>query len=543
AAVLTPDGILDTNFGIGGIVIIDADGDEGGSTGNSFGTSVWVDGSDNLYIGTQFGMTAADYDFGVVKTSANGTLDTSFGTNGAVRADINDSQNTTAGIVLDAQGRPMVATSGRGVLKHDFALARFTVAGVLDTTFQERGYNLTNQTPSNDILHGAILLEKEPHNGKFVLVGKTTSQGSVTDVLVARFMPNGRLDLAFGVNGYFHLPDTTSGSSYLAQSIVELGDGRLVVAGQYNFNQSFLLMLDTDGKLDTTFAGDGLLLIEPTGSSSTLNSVDVDNDGKIVAVGYQFSASFDLYLIRYNVDGTPDNTFNATGTVIMDMEGGNFEGLKRVSILPDNSLIVVGNYNSQTLVAKFLSNGTLDTAGFNVGVGFQIADVDTTVDDNFDVLYDVSIASDGTIYASGASNGTVSGTDLITVLALNANGTMKTDFGGDGIVTYDFGSGHAAQSLGLDANGKLVLTGHTHNATDGGDDVFIARLTTDGAQDPLFNGGNAQLINYNETDSAEIVGVLPDGRILLGGHNTLTAEQVKVWYLSMFVLEPVAATP
>ncbi|MCJ8273099.1 MAG: hypothetical protein MJK04_27325, partial [Psychrosphaera sp.] len=225
------------------------------------------------------------------------------------------------------------------------------------------------------------------------------------------------------------------------------------------------------------------------------------------------------------------------------MEGGNFEGLKRVSILPDNSLIVVGNYNNQTLVAKFLSNGALDTAGFNAGVGFQVADVDTTVDDNFDVLYDVSVANDGTIYASGSSNGTVSGTDLITVLALNADGTMKTDFGGDGIVTYDFGSGHAAQSLGIDANGKLVLTGHTHNATDGGDDVFIARLTTDGAQDPLFNGGNAQLINYNETDSAEFVGVMPDGRILVGGHNTLTAEQVKVWYLSMFVLEPVAATP
>ncbi|MFT4924839.1 MAG: putative delta-60 repeat protein [Phenylobacterium sp.] len=533
-AVLDPNGILLNSFGDGGILVLDADGDGGAGTGNAFATSIDIDSNGNLFLGTQFGMTTNLYDFGVVKISSTGQLDSSFGSNGVAQHDINNGQNTMVALMLDSTDRPVIATSAPGVRNQDFAISRFTGAGVFDTSFLNHGYNQVNQSPSDDTMHGALQMDASPHTGKFVMVGTTSSGSGLSDLIVARYNIDGSVDATFGINGYFHLSTNDTDIPYVGKSITELNDGRVVITGQVSSTRGFLLALDTNGKLDTSFGGgDGSLFILPDGAETiSPNSVTTDNNNMIVVAGYQTTPAgpHDVYLARFDALGNPDLSFNETGRVILDLAGGLSEGFNRVDIMPDNSLIAVGYHNNRALVAKFRDTGVLNP-NFNV-TGFHALDVDPQVSDNVDELFDVDVDDGGHIFASGASNSAT--TDLITVVSINADGSMDSNFDSDGMVTYSFGSGHAKQSMSLDNNGKLVLTGHSHGAT--GDDIFVARLGRNGALDPIFAGGSHVLINHNDTDSSEIVGVLDNGKILIAGHNNFTTYPSRGWFILMLEL-------
>ncbi len=538
-AVLDSSGSLKTSIGTGGIVIIDADGDNGAQTGNSAALSLTLDSSDNMFIGVQFGITATEQDFGVSKLSASGTLDNTFASNGTVIQDINNDSNTLVSVMLDSSNRPVAATSAQGSHDQDFALARFTTSGALDSTFLGRGYNLSNQSPSDDTLHDGIELAVGSHSGKLIMTGWTTSNTNTRDLIVARYNSNGSLDTSFAVDGYFKLSDS-SATDVLGQSVAELSDGRLLIAGQFGA-QGLAVMLDTDGKLDSSFDSDGLQLLSVTSQQVRFNSVAIDHNNKIVLGGDVFNPAddnIDLYLARLNLDGSLDTSFSSSGINITNL--GQAEGINNLTVLADNTIIAVGrqlsisNEISQALVAKFLSNGALDSSGFNSGQGYQILDVDSSVGDNSDILYDVAVATDGTIYASGASNSTT--TELTVVVSLSTNGALNSNFATNGLGLYNFGSGHTSQSLALDSNGKLLLSGQVSNATAGGNDIYLARLDTSGIADPLFNNGNVFNIHFNQSDSVSLILPLSDGRVLLGGHNSVTGYPGTVWYLAVYSL-------
>lgn len=541
-ATLDGNGVLQSSFGTGGILLVDADGDAGANTGSSFATSLDIDASGNLFIGIQVGLTPDAYDYGVLKISVSGLPDTSFGNNGVTTHDLGG-QNTTVGLMLDAQNRPVMATSIHGINHQDFALTRFTSTGGFDGSFLNFGYNKANQTPSFDTMHGGIEMLVTPHNGKLVMIGETNSSSGITDMLIARYNPDGSIDATFAMNGYFHLSANDSNTAYVAKSVIETSDGRLVVTGSFAGTSGFLMMLDGNGNLDASFAGgNGIELIPADGQTLILNSVDIDNNGKIVVAGTALNTTTDIYLARFNLDGGFDNTFGSGGRVSLELTSNTSEVANRVVPLTDNSLIVVGKQNNNALIAKVLTTGALDSS-FNGGNGFQSLDVNAGVSDNNDELFDVAIDAGGNIYASGGSNGST--TDFLTVIALHGNGDLRADFarnfGPDGIGLYEFGSGHAAESLTIDQAGNLLLTGHTHGASE--DDMFVARLLPDGTLDPLFNSGNHVLFNITPTDSSEVVIAMQDGRILIAGHNQIANFPPRAWYLLMLKLTAVAARP
>lgn len=541
-AVIDSTGVLKTNIGTGGVLIIDADGDNGANTGNSLATAAILDASNNLYLGVQFGLTPALHDFGLVKILSGGSIDTSFGTTGIVKHDLGSGQNTMVGVMLDSSSRPIAATSTPGSRNQDFALARFSTAGALDTSFVNRGYTTTNHTPSDDLMHDGIQLTGTAHSGKFVFTGAATNNTSVVDMIVARYNTTGSIDTTFAIDGYFRL-SSNSTTSLIGKSVVELADGRIVVAGVTGEN-GFVLMLDTNGKLDTSFDTDGIKTFSnmANGVQLAINSVNKDNNDKIVFAGFAINTATDnsdLYLGRLNLDGSMDSTFGSAGEVVQEL--GTQEAASEISILTDNSIIVVGSKwaNNQTpdnkaLIAKFLSTGVIDTTGFGADSGYLALDVDSTVSDNQDVLVSVAVATDGTVYGAGRSSSST--TNLTAVIALNKNGTLKSSFGTNGISTFNMGSGSAGRSLALDSNGKLLVTGVHYNATNGGDDIYITRIGTDGVQDPLFSNGNHFDFNYNNTDDTKVVLALPDGRVLMAGFNQVTGFSTTVWYLQMIKL-------
>ena len=126
----------------------------------------------------------------------------------------------------------------------------------------------------------------------------------------------GNLDTGFGTGG---IVTTAIGSGDdMATGVVAQIDGKIVVAGtSYNgSNKDFALArYNPDGTLDTSFNGTGKVTTDFRGNDDFCNGVVLQNDGKIVVVGYSSDGTRnDFALARYNTDGTLDTGFGQAGT-------------------------------------------------------------------------------------------------------------------------------------------------------------------------------------------------------------------------------------
>lgn len=537
---LTSGGVLNTGFGTSGISIIDADGDNGANSNSSSAIGIAADSSGQILLGVQLGIAATNKDVGVAKLLSSGSLDTSYGTNGVVSKDLGSGENLAVAMMLDSSAQAVVASSKPGSSNQDFALLRFTSSGSFDSSFGNNGYTTVNHSPGDDTLNDGIELTTSTHSGKFLYTGLARVSSTVSDLIVARYNNNGSLDTSFANSGYFRLSDAVSNIE--GRAVAELSDGRTVIAGIHG-ESAVLVLLDVNGRLDTSFDSDGIKTISAINNNLRLkvNAVAVHNN-QIVFAGYAediTNDNVDLYLGRLTTSGTFDSSFGTSGEVVQSL--GAQEGISDMTVLTDGSVIVVGTqFTSNTsadekaLVAKFNSSGTLDTSGFAASSGYRAIDTNTTVSDNQDMLYGVAVASDGTIYATGQSSGS-NGNQTI-VVSLSSNGDMNTAFSGDGILTSALNSGSAGRSIALDSNGKILVSGIRYNATNGFDDVFVARFDSSGNFDTLFNNGSHVDIDLTGGDSVSVLLVLSDGRVMLGGNNTISGYDTQVWYLQMFKL-------
>jgi len=125
-----------------------------------------------------------------------------------------------------------------------------------------------------------------------------------------------------------------------------------------------LLRLDADGRLDTTFSGDGKVVRNYTSRTDYFESFALQSDGKIVAVG---TADWDrsnsrLLLARFDADGSVDQTFSGDGVVLANF-GSTYDGAYGVAVQPADQNIVIGGQAGESMtLLRYLPDGTLDPA-------------------------------------------------------------------------------------------------------------------------------------------------------------------------------------
>ena len=352
--------------------------------------------------------------------------------------------------------------------------------GDLDTTFDTDG-KVTTQIGSSRSEALAIAVQPD---GKFVASGYSIGNGN-TDFALARYNANGSLDSTFG--GTFggtgkvttDIDNTDNVSLALA---IQLADNKLVAAG-CSFNSTdddfALVRYKTDGTLDDTFGTNGVVKTNFNNSTDCIDAVAVQTDGKIVAAGYVFNGSyFHFAIARYHSNGTLDDTFGTGGKVITEMTA--FDDLARaIALQSDGKIIVAGEANADLAVARYNSDGSLDTS-FD-GDGKVVTSINL-----FDSAYDVVIQADGKIVAAGETgNGTNSD---FAVVRYETNGALDSLFDSDGIVTTAIGgSDEIASSLSIQAGGKIIVGGFSSNGTN--DDFAVARYEPSGALDSSFGTG------------------------------------------------------
>ncbi len=184
-------GDLDTSFNSTGKVTTDIlSSDDGGN-------AMTIDSSGKILV-AGLANNGSNYDFALARYNSDGSLDTTFGTGGKVTTGILSSDDLGYAITIDSNGKILVAGYAyNGSSNYDFALARYNSDGSLDTTFDTDG-KVTTAIGSGTDLDNAITIDS---NGKILVAGYAFNGSSNFDFALARYNPNGSLDTSFDTDG------------------------------------------------------------------------------------------------------------------------------------------------------------------------------------------------------------------------------------------------------------------------------------------------------------------------------------------------------
>lgn len=385
-----------------------------------------------------------------------GDLDTTFSATGRVTTAIGASSDHGYDVALQSDGKIVVAGDSHNGSNYDFAVVRYNVDGTLDTTFNGTG-KATTDFGGFDDFGGSVALQS---NGKIVVAGTSYTSSTAYRFALVRYNTNGSLDTTFNGTGIV----TTTISGYdIGLSVVAQADGRIVVAGySYNPNPVFTLVrYNANGSLDTTFNGTGKVTTAIGGNSDVGQSVVVQGDGKIVVAGRSYGFTNDFALVRYNANGSLDAGFGNGGKVTTAIGDSDDRG-HGVALQSDGKIVVVGisngpNYDDFALV-RYNINGSLDTS---FGVNGKVT---TAIGSGNDQGFSVALQSDGKIVVAGASNSAIEGSGLVRY---NADGSLDLNFADAGKVTNCFGSeNEQAYNVAIQNDGKVVVTGYSSNGSN-----------------------------------------------------------------------------
>jgi uncharacterized delta-60 repeat protein len=499
-------GQLDPTFGRGGIVntVFNV-----WSYGGANSTAIQNDGK-IIAVGSSLG------DFGIVRYNTDGSLDYTFGTNGIVITATGSSNSIAQSVAIQSDGKIVAAGYGFNGSYNAFLLARFNLNGELDTTFGAHGF-VSTQMGTTDSRISSIALQDDD---MIVATGFCFNRSNA-DFATVRYSKDGALDLSFGFEGTVITPVRTSNDE--ARSVAIQDDGRIVVAGSSNNGidkvDVALVRYQSNGSIDSTFGTNGIAITSDGNPTSRANAVTIQDDGKIVAAGSSSNQTIgEFELVRYESDGTLDAAFGSNG--IVHTLVGNIANAHSIAIQSTGEIIATGptyngnDYNFATV--RYNKNGSLDNSfGINGTVINEIPAGNNPVQS-------VAVQTDGKIIISGSSVNGIN-TDF-TIMRYNTDGSLDNTFSISGIAETPVGiSSNFALSSVLQNDGKIIEVGYTKNPNIGSDyDFAVCRFNEDGSPDNVF-GDNGISVTREETydEYGRSVALQSDGKIIVAGNSLL----------------------
>ena len=178
----------------------------------------------------------ANCNFAVARFNPNGSLDTTFSGDGKLTTDFGGDDYCYS---MGVQSNGKIVLAGQNVKSSSdsrFALSRYNTNGSLDTTFSGDGKVVSNPNPGvPDPIYGLVIQS----NGKLVVAGMTGNSGS-QDLILARYNPNGSPDKTFSGNGW--LTTNFGGDDYAADIAIQTNGRLVVAGrtnagagGDWNF--------------------------------------------------------------------------------------------------------------------------------------------------------------------------------------------------------------------------------------------------------------------------------------------------------------------
>ena len=339
------DGTLDTTFGTNGKVT------------TAVGGPVALQADGKLLVGGE--MTGG---IGLTRYNGNGTLDTTFGTNGVVSVWENDNSNlrfSFADLAVQPDGKIVVISIQEAIGGNHVScvIARYHRNGILEED-SRAFFDESNFPESERNFCQAIALQSD---GKIILSGHAEPNFSGMAMILGRMMSGSTtsFDPAFGTNGHGTVVTPIATFKHGRGALAIQADGKIVLAGTTYGNNNENLVLaryNGNGTLDNTLGGDGIVITD-LGKNEVGNDLAIQPDGKILVSGQSHSgSSSDFLLVRYNPNGTLDTTFGNGGKVISDFGGS--ESATGILLQPDGRLLTAGTKDGDAALARYVVNTT-----------------------------------------------------------------------------------------------------------------------------------------------------------------------------------------
>jgi uncharacterized delta-60 repeat protein len=352
-------------------------------------------------------------------------------------------------------------------------------------------------------------------------------------------------------------------------------DGKIYAVGQYtdtpdlagNF-KTVVVRMNADGSLDGTFGTGGFTVRDAAlGAAGELfRGIGVQSNGKVVISGAAEhlgagadARDRDVYVMRFNADGTKDTTFGADGILTLNLSDGQSrdgavapapatyasDGNFSLAVYPDDRILLECTMvrpgstgvtaDTDLALVRLTKDGAMDGTFGSNGVFRQSVLLNGNQNDASPRNVTILPGTTG-ILASGYQP--VPGKDTSPVIIkVKDNGTLDTSFGDGGIFHQTIFDEQTecyqavVQPIPGSSDYKLVTTGYGRDTEAQTTDIVSLRLTSNGQLDTTYGTNGAVRIDVGGfADNSRHVLVLPDRRIMLvGGGRPADAANVDGW--------------
>ena len=465
-------------------------------------------------------LTAVFFCFKIISHAQPGEIDSSFGTNGIVRADLGERVEN-----VHVYGRQVLLLPDRSIyiicaIENKTVIGKRLPNGTADASYGIDGFS---SLVSIRDARGAI----QP-DGKIVVAGKVGE----SEAGLARFNTDGSLDNSFSEDGKLIIAsDYNNSEFYHTNSVAIQNDGKIVVSGTAatgpftGYNADFALTrYNADGTLDKTFSNDGKQTTD-FGPRDIASCVAIQSDGKILIGGSargSVNSNSNFALARYNTDGSLDNSFSEDGKQTTDFNPSDgeksYDNAYALTIQEDGKILLAGSALYGLAIARYNTDGSLDNTFSNDGKQVTNTDRITNIGGSFSEALSITLQNDAKIVVAGYTNETDSYQNNDFVLArYTTDGSLDNTFSNDGIETIDFGKNDHAFSAAVQNDGKVLVTGRI--STFDSQRVGFARYNANGSLDTEFNNGKSivSIFPHGNTHFTKTA-IQSDGKIVAAGY-------------------------
>ncbi|WP_350608831.1 Ig-like domain-containing protein, partial [Pseudoalteromonas sp. AC40-MNA-CIBAN-0181] len=444
ARILTSDGSLDSTYGASGINIISD------INGKQFAKSATIDANDTVWIsGVVDDSTTKPF---VAAVDEQATLFTNFADVGylafdTISAESDDQSMHVLQLSNDPHaGKYILASTAKSDSITKLVLTRFTSAGDIDTSFSESGHKeiaidlsksrvaLTEQSDGNLVITGS----KNSENGEAGFVAKVDQSGNLdssfatdgvyttsvsgaelvnlTDIaldnsgniitvgsivtsgtpspIVIMLTPEGTLEPNFGTGGsiigsafeYYNRVHTDNADIFIGGKSVLSGTSKLIA-----------LKLSSNGTETFKYVGE-----ETTDTDNKIVQILTDTTGKLYLIANLIDSPNKANVIRLLVTGTLDTSFAVNGVGEYTLASTGNTELSGAALDSSDQLILAGKANNKGMLARILTDGTLDNTFGSSGAGFYEASQCTSTH----VFTSIILQNDTQVVVSSTCNDT-----------------------------------------------------------------------------------------------------------------------------------------
>jgi len=342
-------------------------------------------------------------------------------------------------------------------------------------------------------------------DGKMLLVGtaRDATKSTVSEFLdVIRLNADGSPDTSFG-SGKAEVHAVTNADAYLsvAGSAI-LKDGSVMVVtnnwdhdaqgdrGQSTPQHVSLTHILANGTVDSKFGTQGTVIDD---QQFHANAVSVQADGKVLISGMVVNAAnpglYDFGVVRYNTDGSRDDSFGDHGLVQQKFTGNGLAN--DIAVQPDGKILVVGSavmatatspYDNVLVVMRLNADGSPDADFASAGV---LAGVLPNTSGNSGRM--MHLNEDGSILVATLSD-TGLGQEQLVLTRILSNGQQDTHFGDHGlaIMPTDSSTDLELSGMAVNAKGEIFIHGASVPKAGGGLTPTIYKFAADGQPDGDF---------------------------------------------------------